>query len=107
MTLSTLKDYVTFFKKPAYLYKNGYTNKWQYFIPRIDYDEIIIDNEFNQDTPTVLIKNQKIICSIKQLMGKDFLTGDANIFVVPIQYEHRPLLDVFTKNNTDDELIAE
>ena len=39
-------------------------------------------------------------------MGKDFLTGDANIFVVPIQYEHRPLLNVFTKNNTDNELIA-
>lgn len=103
--MRTLKDYVSLFKTSAYLFKNGYDNKWQYFIPLIDYDDIIIDDNFDQDTPTVIVSNKRIVASIQKLMGKNFLSGDDTIFIVPIQYDKRPKLDIFKKTNSEDELF--
>ena len=103
--MKSLKEYVNFFKTSAYLFKNNFYHKWQYFIPLADYDEIILDEEFDQETPTVIVKDSQVVTSIKKLIGKPFLMGDPNIFIVPLMYDERPLIDVFTKNCNDKDLF--
>lgn len=94
-------DFVKKFKSKAYLFRNNLIRKWQYFIPICEYDDIIVDNEFDQDLPTVVIGNKKIICSIKQLIGKSFIEGDPHIFIVPVMFDTRPNLDVVTLDSEE------
>ena len=97
----TVTEYVKKFNSKAFLFKNNLTHKWQYFIPLCEYDEVIIDNAFDQDTPTVLVGGGKIICSIKQLIGRSFLEGDEHIFIVPNTFEERPNLDIVDIDSTE------
>lgn len=110
----TLEDYVKLFKKPAYLFKNGFTGKYQYFIPFCDYDYVVEDEDFDQSFPTVVIHNGKIICSIQKLMRKAFLEGDEHLFIVPVTFDKEPVqkkIDVdesFSgKFETDEESITQ
>lgn len=82
----TVKDYVNIWKKPAYIFCNGFTDKCMFFIPICDYDDVVINPEFNAFSYSQIIKDGKVICDIKDLVHKFFLNGNDKVFIVPIEF---------------------
>lgn len=89
--MMTVKDYVNIWKNPAYVFCNGFTGKCMFFIPICEYDDVIINPEFNAFSYSQIVKDGKVICDIKDLVHKYFLTGSDKIFIVPIEFDDNSL----------------
>ena len=87
----TIKDYVNIWKKPAYIFCNGFTNKCMFFIPICDYDDVVINPEFNAFSYSQIIKDDKVVCDIKDLVHEYFLNGSDKIFIIPIKFDDNSL----------------
>ena len=87
----TVKDYVNIWKKPAYVFCNGFTSKCMFFIPICEYDEVVINPDFNAFSYSQIIKVGKVICDIKDLIHKYFLLGSDKLFIVPIEFDDNSL----------------
>lgn len=89
--MMTVKDYVNIWKNPAYVFCNGFTGKCMFFIPICEYDDVVINPEFNAFSYSQIVKDGEVICDIKDLVHKYFLTGSDKIFVVPIEFDDNSL----------------
>ena len=87
----TVKDYVNIWKNPAYIFCNGFTGKCMFFIPICEYDDVIINPEINAFSYSQIVKDGEVICDIKDLVHKYFLTGSDKIFIVPIEFDDNSL----------------
>jgi hypothetical protein len=87
----TVKDYVNIWKKPAYIFSNGFTSKCMFFIPICEYDEVVINPDFNAFSYSQIIKDGKVVCDIKDLIHKYFLLGSDKLFIVPIEFDDNSL----------------
>ena len=87
----TVKDYVNIWKKPAYIFCNGFTGKCMFFIPICEYDEVVINPDFNAFSYSQIIKNGEVICDIKDLIPKYFLLGSDKLFIIPIEFDDNSL----------------
>lgn len=88
-----IKDFVNFYQKPAYLFKNEFNHKYQYFIPLIDDCQVIIDTTFNNNYNCIL-QNSKTVLHLRELRDTKFLTGDSRIVIIPIYFDEEPEEDV-------------
>lgn len=87
----TVKDYVNIWKKPAYIFCNGFTGKCMFFIPICEYDDVVINPDFNAFSYSQIIKDGKVVCDIKDLIPKYFLLGSDKLFIVPIEFNDKSL----------------
>lgn len=87
----TVKDYVNIWKKPAYIFCNGFTGKCMFFIPICEYDEVVINPDFNAFSYSQIIKDGKVVCDIKDLIPKYFLLGSDKLFIIPIEFDDNSL----------------
>lgn len=87
----TVKDYVNIWKRPAYIFCNGFTGKCMFFIPICEYDEVVINPDFNAFSYSQIIKDGKVVCDIKDLIPKYFLLGSDKLFIVPIEFDDNSL----------------
>lgn len=98
----TVKDYVMMFNKPAYLFKNNFggVKKWMYFIPLCDYDEVVEDSSLKQPgTFGIVKKDGKEIVRMRDLIRKPFITGDPDIFIVPLYFSEEPETKIISATN--------
>lgn len=87
----TVKEYVNIWKKPAYIFCNGFTGKCMFFIPICEYDDVVINPDFNAFSYSQIIKDGKVVCDIKDLIPKYFLLGSDKLFIVPIEFDDNSL----------------
>lgn len=87
----TVKDYVNIWKKPAYIFCNGFTGKCMFFIPICEYDDVVINPDFNAFSYSQVIKDGKVVCDIRDLIPKYFLLGSDKLFIVPIEFDDNSL----------------
>jgi hypothetical protein len=62
-----------------------------FFIPICEYDEVVINPDFNAFSYSQIIKDGKVICDIKDLIPKYFLLGSDKLFIVPIEFDDNSL----------------
>lgn len=55
------------------------------------YFDVIINPEFNAFSYSQIVKDGEVICDIKDLVHKYFLTGSDKIFIVPIEFDDNSL----------------
>ena len=99
--MKTIKDYVNFYEKPAYLFKNNFNNKYQYFIPLIDNCQVIIDDSFNELYNAIVVEN-KIVLHLKNLLNTTFLSSDDRLFIVPLYFDEKPEEEVINFEEVDE-----
>lgn len=85
--MKTLQEWVDMFNKPAYIFHNGFKDKYMYFIPICEYDDITVNPTFNAFSYTQIKKDEQVICDIKNLINERFLNGNEYIFVIPIEFD--------------------
>ncbi len=82
----TVYEYVDRLERPAFIFHNGFTNTYMYFIPICDYDDVIINPNFDAFSYTQVVKDGEVICDLMDLIKKPFLMGDEHIFIVPERF---------------------
>lgn len=90
-----VKDYVNFYQKPAYLFKNDFNDKYQYFIPLIEDCQVIIDTTFN-DCYNCILKDSKTVLHLRELRDTKFLSGDERIIIIPMYFDEKPETEIVT-----------
>lgn len=74
-------------QKSAFLFYNKFINKYMYFIPLCEYDTVEIDDAFDSDSYAIVKKDDETIFHIKDLRGKELLTGDENLLIIPEYFD--------------------
>lgn len=77
--------------KKAYLFYNHFIDKYMYFIPLCDYDEVGSDEEFDSDTYSRILYKGKEVLHIKDLITSSLLTGDPRVLIVPEYFDFEDL----------------
>lgn len=81
-----LLKWIETFKRDAYLFCNGLTNRYMYFIPICDYDEVAINPDFDAFSFSQIIKDGEVICDLRELIHKPLLCSDKHLIIIPIEF---------------------
>ena len=84
--MRTIQEWVDLFETPAYIFCNGFTNKYMYFIPICEHTDVVVNPDFDAFSFTQVKNGDEVVCDLQNLIHKSILMGDEHIFFVPLEF---------------------